>query len=258
MTGERAMLLIGHPGHELRLHHWLELERPTVCVLTDGSGGTAQGRIEYSRDCVARAGATTGPLFGHMADRDWYAALLARDPAPFVEAGDKIACAALTLGIGLIVSDARDGYNPMHDAACCLATMVVEGLSAQGQSVRRLTAPATGEALSAPVRELWLDSIARKRKEAAMARYAPLLQEIEQAREQGLDIGVERLYPDDAERSGKRSPAYEAYGSARVADGDYRSVIMAEAHYQPLMAEVRSRLFDLWGLSSVPERSAVV
>lgn len=258
MTGERAMLLIGHPGHELRLHHWLELERPTVCILTDGSGGTGQGRIDYSRDCLARAGATMGPLFGHMADRDWYAALLARDPEPFVEAGDKIAGAAFALGISLIVSDTRDGYNPMHDAACCLATMVVEGLSAQGRPVRRLSAPATGEVLSAPVREVRLDAIARKRKEAAMARYAPLLQEIEQACEQGLDIGVERLYPDDVERSGERPPAYESYGSARVADGDYRSVIMAAAHYQPLMAEVRARLFDLWGLSSFPDRCAVV
>ena len=31
-------LVIGHPGHELLVHGWLEVARPIVFVFTDGSG----------------------------------------------------------------------------------------------------------------------------------------------------------------------------------------------------------------------------
>ena len=34
----KAALIVAHPGHELRVHHWMELARPLVLVLTDGSG----------------------------------------------------------------------------------------------------------------------------------------------------------------------------------------------------------------------------
>src|SRR5262249_34481437 len=34
-----------HPGHEVRLHGWLEMVRPEVFILTDGSGATGQSRL---------------------------------------------------------------------------------------------------------------------------------------------------------------------------------------------------------------------
>ena len=41
LSEQRAVLVVAHPGHELRVHGWLELARPTVCILTDGSGHQA-------------------------------------------------------------------------------------------------------------------------------------------------------------------------------------------------------------------------
>jgi hypothetical protein len=32
----KAALVVAHPGHELRVFHWLRLARPCVFVLTDG------------------------------------------------------------------------------------------------------------------------------------------------------------------------------------------------------------------------------
>ena len=34
---DRVALIVGHPGHELRVHAWLGLARPVVSVLTDGT-----------------------------------------------------------------------------------------------------------------------------------------------------------------------------------------------------------------------------
>ena len=48
----RAALIIGHPGHETLLHHWIERERPVVFVLTDGSGGGAVARTTHSRRLI--------------------------------------------------------------------------------------------------------------------------------------------------------------------------------------------------------------
>src|SRR5207253_5484219 len=36
LPGGRAALVIAHPGHELRVYHWLRLARPSVFILTDG------------------------------------------------------------------------------------------------------------------------------------------------------------------------------------------------------------------------------
>jgi hypothetical protein len=42
---ERALLVVAHPGHELRLFGWLSYARADVLVLTDGSGRSARPRI---------------------------------------------------------------------------------------------------------------------------------------------------------------------------------------------------------------------
>ncbi|HWT08976.1 MAG TPA: hypothetical protein VN329_07410, partial [Roseomonas sp.] len=79
----RPLLIVAHPGHELRLFAWMERERPLLCILTDGSGSIAPARTQYS-DALARGcGALRGPVFGAMSDRDWYAAILSGDAAPF-------------------------------------------------------------------------------------------------------------------------------------------------------------------------------
>jgi len=39
-------VIIAHPGHELRVHYWLEQAKPAVCVLTDGSGRTQKSRLD--------------------------------------------------------------------------------------------------------------------------------------------------------------------------------------------------------------------
>lgn len=75
--GQKAALVIGHPGHELRVHHWLEKARPLVLVLTDGSGHLSAGRLD--RTAAVLAGADASPaanFFGKTSDRELYRAIL--------------------------------------------------------------------------------------------------------------------------------------------------------------------------------------
>ena len=86
MKNMKTILILAHPGHELRIFHWMEQVRPVVCVLTDGSGGNQSSRTAYSIETVAAARAFLGPVFGQMPDRDWYDAILAVNVEPILRA----------------------------------------------------------------------------------------------------------------------------------------------------------------------------
>ena len=75
----RAALVVAHPGHELRVHHWMERARPRVFVLTDGSGHGPFSRLASTAAVVERAGASPGTIFGRVSDRELYRALLGGD-----------------------------------------------------------------------------------------------------------------------------------------------------------------------------------
>src|SRR5215470_17021527 len=59
-----AALVISHPGHELRLFGWLRLAKPSVFILTDGSGRSDASRIASTSRILASAGANPGGIFG--------------------------------------------------------------------------------------------------------------------------------------------------------------------------------------------------
>src|SRR6185312_4624218 len=73
---KRAALIIAHPGHELRVHHWLETAQPVVLVLTDGSGRTTQSRLGSTTKILERTGARPGPIYGRFTDAAVYEIML--------------------------------------------------------------------------------------------------------------------------------------------------------------------------------------
>src|SRR5688572_24645485 len=87
----RPVLIVGHPGLELRVFGWLMTTRPEVHVLTDGSGSDGAPRIESTTALLDRAGATRGSIYGRMTDREIYAAMLAGDHARFIALAEELA-----------------------------------------------------------------------------------------------------------------------------------------------------------------------
>src|SRR3954452_4220641 len=86
-------LIIGPPGHELRVHHWIERTRPLVFVLTDGSGHTGVSRLASTTAVLERAGATPGSVYGRLSDREVYRAILGGDVGLFAGLADELAAA---------------------------------------------------------------------------------------------------------------------------------------------------------------------
>src|SRR5438094_9237908 len=89
--GGKAALVVGHPGHELMVYHWMERQRPLYCCLTDGSGGNAASRLPSTRRVLERLGATLGPLLGRYPDQEVYRLLLGQRLDVFVGLAHELA-----------------------------------------------------------------------------------------------------------------------------------------------------------------------
>src|SRR5262245_52049613 len=104
----RAVLVIAHPGHELRLFGWMERARPCVCVLT---GGPA---LDATLDVLERAGAGVGTIFGRLND----ARLRRCEPGDEILGGlaNELAEWLIAERVVWVAGDAAEGYDPAHDA----------------------------------------------------------------------------------------------------------------------------------------------
>jgi hypothetical protein len=190
----KTILVIAHPGHELRIFRWMETTRPVVSILSDGSGGDQTSRTAYSTASIRAAKAECGPVFGRFSDKHWYSAMLAKDSTPFLEVVDDIVMSVRGETIATVVSDAVDGYNPLHDLTEAIGAAVVRRLAALGNSVAHLVSAAVPGVNGTTAVELRLDASARNAKCAAVKAYLPLAQE------------AQRILRDDPE-SLARNPA---------------------------------------------------
>jgi hypothetical protein len=228
----RPFLLHAHPGHELRLFHWMELNRPVVFWLTDGSGSDAASRIEDSWRCVARAGAECGDVPGPRQDRAWYETILRGDPDPFRRAVDRLVGAAVARRTRLIVSDAVDGYNPMHDLCEAMGAAVAARVP---DSVHLVSRAVAGGDVGAAVSAWQLDPAAVERKRAAVDAYGPLAEEARRLLEADASVlAVERLRRPSFAWPEHHTPAWEETGRARVASQRYGTPIEYVRHVRPI------------------------
>ena len=249
--GARAALIIAHPGHELRVHHWIERARPLVFVLTHGDGHARDSRLASTTRVLQRAGAEPGPLYGRWRDRDLYQALLDGQHAPFVDAVDEISEALTAHAIDCVVADAEERYNPSHDVCRYLAATVAARQSARGVATRDFEFPlvAAPDALLEPsgtqdALVLRLDDEALRRKLDAARQYPEMAEEVARALEVFGEAAFRTECLTPAEPSPLEAPAppfYETYGEAQVAAGKYPVVVRYAAHARPL----RERLMSL-------------
>jgi AcrR family transcriptional regulator len=245
-SSRRAALVVAHPGHELRVHRWLELTRPVVYVLTDGSGNHGVSRLASTTALLDRAGATPGSIYGRLSDRELYQAILSRDLDLFTALADELAQGLADVDV--LAGDGVEGYNPGHDVCRLLLNAAVLRLEAEGQRIANFDFPLVGAPDECPAGEggaalrLELDEEALQRKLAAARTYPELAGEVEAALaahgsnrfrseclrpvRYGLDIVGLTSHP----------PFYETHGERRVAVGLYDQVIRFQDHLAPLAA----------------------
>ncbi|MEN3370525.1 MAG: hypothetical protein V7609_2668 [Verrucomicrobiota bacterium] len=241
-----AALIIGHPGHELRVHHWLETAHPLTFVLTDGSGREERSRLASTANVLRKAGARSAAIFGRWTDSQAYEILLSSNLAALNSLTAELAQALVENNIQAVVADAMEGYNPTHDLCRYItnaAVLIVERTSGRKIGNFDFVLVAEPDAAPAAIRDqcvhLQLDQDALARKRLAAENYPELKDEIEAAISRfGLQIfATELLRPviPDLSANFSGQPYYETYGEDRVKRGHYEKVIRYRENVFPLM-----------------------
>ncbi len=250
------MLIIGHPGHEIRCHGWMARHRPEVHVLTSGGGASLSGRTESTRRVVEATGARCGALFGQFSDHEIYAFLLDGNAAPLAEWTAALAAEIRRQEPGLMVTDMTEGYNSGHDLLAYLVDVAVLHATASGAKPPALRSqPLMGKPEQAwegrlrPTETLRLNDEEYERKMEAARGYPELRTEVELAlRETGVDaFRCEAFYATPQGEAlldflPSSPPYYETYGEEQVRRGKYGQVIRHREHLRPFVAAVRRKL----------------
>jgi hypothetical protein len=120
----KAALIIGHPGHELRVLGWVRAAKPLVAILTDGSGAGGAARIDQTtqllNDVMHRSAS-----YGVASDREVYRAILEQDLDYFLALSSRLADELCEHRIECVAGDSIEGYNPTHDLCSLLIDRAV-------------------------------------------------------------------------------------------------------------------------------------
>jgi AcrR family transcriptional regulator len=248
-------LVIAHPGHELRIHGWLETVHPTVFVLTDGSGRSGHSRLNSTTQILRKAGARTGSLYGRFTDSQIYAAILRGDIESFTQVVLQLGEAFWDEEVEYVVADAAEGFNPCHDLCRYLVDTTVAWVAQKkGRTLANYDFLLEGrpDSCSALLREqaihLALDESGFQRKVQAVSNYPELKDETQAtvARFGPEVFRTECLRPVSCGPGqfllAEEPPYYERYGEQQVASGFYTEVIRYRHNVLPLVQAVWRRL----------------
>lgn len=241
-----ALLLVAHSGHELLLYGWIAQSRPVVHVLT-GSGSASASRLNLTAELLREAGAEQGTIFGRLTDQEAYAMIIDRNIPLLVSLVADLAEDIRKRAPKTVVTDATEGYNPVHDLCRLIAGAAIEmaDVDTKHYEYSVVNHPDAFDPLTSEVIGFDLDGtlhaakIDRALKHAAvvpdvtelLSRYGSAAYRRETFRRvtEWADSGSELSEP----------PLYERFGEERVAAQRYAQVIRRAEHMVPLRDGLR-------------------
>ena len=235
----RWAVVVAHPGHELRILHFVERTRPLVAVLTDGSASTGRSRLTQTTALLEQIGATPAPVYGRFTDREGYAALMNGDWSIFLQAALDLSTMFRAHHITAVTVDSAEGYNPIHDVCRVLTEAAVGLLNRDAPALFEFDLVAHPDGEGDGIR-LRLDESAFAWKLDAVRRYAELAVEAQAA----FDAYGADAFRTEFLRAACRTalaptgevPYYERVGNERVRQGRYAQVLRYGEHVRPVMS----------------------
>ena len=238
----RSLLVIAHPGHELRLYGWIKRAAPLVVILTDGSGSTGISRVDLSVKLLSSLGANI-VIPGKFPEPELYELLLRGETAPFVRIVDELSALIRDENIDTLVCDASEGYHPAHDLCLPLARAAARAASRDGTALYEYRVvgdprPQAGAALTLALDDLTLRAKIDCARGYAAASGSVLSQEVQYMFD---TFGEESFRHEVLFPAGTEAPLlqnglryYEARGEERVRSGRYSEVLRYRQHLAPM------------------------
>jgi hypothetical protein len=247
-----AAIVVGHPGHELKVFGWVSEHRPRIYVFTDGSGQSGVSRLHATASLAAELGAQRGEIFGAAADTRIYRAILDQDLPFFLNLLDTLAASFVRHSVDFVAGDASEGFNPTHDICRELINGAVTIAEHAGKkAIPNYEFSLTEAEQSYPqshdgsCMHFQLDNDLLRRKLQAARSYAELSGEVQAAIERYGEeyFALECMKKASAPVAHAHAPKpfYEMWGERRKAEGKYSSVIRYREHILPIVAAIRKR-----------------
>jgi hypothetical protein len=235
-------LIVAHPGHELLLHGWISRNKPVVHVLTDGAEHSS-ARLGRTAELLRSLGARPGTIFGRLSDREAYAMILERNTPLLLTLVAELAAQLERDQPAIIVGDAAEGYNPVHDLCRVIAgaAIAMAGVSTKQYEYAVVNHPHSSDTAAIAID---LDEAEYAAKmESARGQAAALTDVDALLSRHGADAyrreALSRVV-DWTAMDGDEPPLYERYGEERVAARRYTKVIRRREHMLPLRDALRA------------------
>jgi len=267
-----AAMVVAHPGHELLMYGWLESVRPSLFVLTDGSGRSGESSIKQTARLAQKLGIKPGSFFGRYTDRQIYQSLINHDYGLFIGFVDELVAYLTAAEISYMVTDSAEGYNPTHDLCHIIACAAVSIANRNRLiPIDLYEYPVVGNPMNTndplnpeAIVNRTSDACFQRKLDAARAFYPALALQVETTLANpnshitaaagltpmadnftgGLnDLKTECLRPVNTDNlnfngfAGK--PFYETRGEANILAGHYEKVIRLREHISPVVDALR-------------------
>lgn len=245
LPSKKIAVITAHPPHGLRIFGFLQVHRPLVYVLTDGSGCRDISRKEEAAVYLQNCGARPSTIFCRFSDAEFFDVIRRQDVSTLLSLCDEIVEDLDRNAIDVVVGDAAEGFSPAHDICRYLINTVV---AIYGRR-RGKTIPNYDFLLDGPPDKrgavegsmlIELDAEGFERKMAAIKSYPGIEIDVEQAfsRYGETSFGTECIRPVRSPHAydpwTTARPGYEAYGAEKVKEGVYDAVISFAEHIHPL------------------------
>ena len=248
-----AAIVVGHPGHELKVFGWVSEHRPRIYVFTDGSGQNGMSRLHATANLASDLGAERGEIFGAAADTRIYRAILDQDLPFFLHLLDTLAASFVRNSIDFVAGDASEGFNPTHD----ICRELINGAVTMAEYASKKPIPNYEFSLTEAEQSypqshdgscmhMQLDNDLLRRKLQAARNYVELSDEVQAAIERygeeyfALEC-MKKVSAPPVAHAHAAKPFYEIWGERRKAEGKYPSVIRYREHILPVVAAIRKR-----------------
>ncbi len=244
----KTALILGHPGHELRIFRFLEIHKPIVYVLTDGSGNNnGQSRILSTLKVLEATGCCPGSVLGKFSDREIYDMMLKQQDHIFKDLIEEIEIDLKKQGIERIVGDACEGFNPTHDLCRYMINIIAQKNDLPNYDFLLEGAPhLCPERLKSKAIWMHLSEADFERKLTAAKNYPELTFDLEETlKKHGkAPFMIECLRPIEDPTVLKTwktpIPHYESYALEKVQKGKYQEIISFEKQLYPLTKKLQT------------------
>ena len=246
---KKPLLIIGHPGHELRAFKFIKDYKPDAVIITDGSGSQHSSRIANSIKILDSLGSRCINLFNPFTDKEIYDFILNENIRAIGKIRAIILNEVLTQGYDLLIGDALEGFNPTHDLCRYIINSVVKKANLENRDYAIKNISYKLDSVSSnksnlisdeSVFNFFLSEKEFNEKYTAALNYPELQFELDKAIQlYGKDAFMNEEYEvvEDIEMISNWStpyPFYENYGKEKVRDGIYQHSIEFEKHMKPI------------------------